>query len=479
MRFLGIGALMIYLLFSSHEGNSQSQSDSSTTIQLNRVIIIGNKRTKDWIILRELTLKEGDTTTRTELEKILDLDRKKIYNLRIFHTATIKALELPGERFDLLVEVEERWFTFPIPIFELSDRNFNEWWENYDHKLNRTNYGVRLYQYNFRGRNETIRLTTRFGFSRKFDLIYRIPYIDKKRKQGLIFELDYAEPKNLAYKTVDHKLVFLSDQKTLSKSFLASVTYTYRNSFYDTHGLTFEYEHGSIADTIQILQASPDSPPPSYYYAGKSSQWFTTLAYYFISEHRDVVAYPLNGYNFTAELRKIGLGFGEDVNRTTVFASFAYHKDIGRDFFFSNNISGYFSTPDSQPYSLYFGHGYKRQFVRGYEIYVIEGPWYTLNKSTLKKRLFNQTFRLDVLPWERFQHLPIALYLKAHADFGYVENYPYYEANNQNTQLSDKLVAGAGLGLDLVTSYDGVLRVEYTFNRLGHHGFFFHIKKEF
>jgi hypothetical protein len=386
-------------------------------------------------------------------------------------------LELPNDSFDLLVEVEERWFTFPIPIFELSDRNFNEWWENYDHKLNRTNYGLRLYQYNFRGRNETIRLTAQFGFSRKFDLIYQIPYIDKNRKQGLIFEIDYSEPKNLAYETVDHKLVFLSDRQTLRKRFTGGITYTYRKSFYETHGVNIEYEHGSVADTILTLNQENNNPP---YYAGrKSSQWFTSLTYSFVSEHRDVIAYPLNGYQFTAGIRKIGLGLGENVNVTIVSGTFAYHKDIGHNFFFSNQTVGYFSTPNDQPYSLYYGQGYRKQFVRGYEIYVIEGPWFGLNKSTLKKRLFNKVFRLEILPWEKFQHLPIALYIKAHADFGYVKNYPYYENNNQNLLLTEKLVSGVGLGLDLVTAYDGVLRVEYTYNKLGVHGIYFHIKKEF
>jgi hypothetical protein len=49
-------------------------------------------------------------------------------------------------RLILLVDVNERWYTFPVPIFELSDRNFNEWWQNYNHDFRRVNYGLRLYQ---------------------------------------------------------------------------------------------------------------------------------------------------------------------------------------------------------------------------------------------------------------------------------------------------------------------------------------------
>ena len=47
------------------------------------------------------------------------------------------------------------------------------------------------------------------------------------------------------------------------------------------------------------------------------------------------------------------------------------------------------------------------------------------------------------------------------------------------TLLSDKLLSGAGFGVDVVGSYDLVLRFEYTFNIEGQRGFFFHIKREF
>ena len=417
-------------------------------------------------------MKSGDSILRMEIPAMLVRDKNKIYNLRIFNTVNLRELELPDKSFDLLVEIEERWFTFPIPIFELSDRNFNEWWQNYDHQLNRTNYGLRWYQYNFRGRNESIRLTAQFGYTRKFDITYRIPYLDKKQKLGVIFAVNYGEPKNLAYKTVDHKLEFLSGRETLRRRLGASMTYTYRRSFYETHGLTFQYERGTIADTIQSLNSN-------YYRNGGKQQWFTAISYDFVSEHRDVIAYPLNGYLFAASIDKVGLGLGEGINQTQVLASFAYHKPVRKNLYFSNFTAFYFGTPETQPYALYFGQGYQNRFVRGYEIYVIEGRYYGLNKSTLKTRLFQRTYKLSFLPWEQFHHLPVGLYFKVHADFGYTRNYNYYKDLNQNTFLTNKLIAGAGAGFDLISSYDAVFRFEYTVNREGAHGFFFNLKKEF
>src|SRR6267142_5477410 len=124
--------------------------DSSRVLTVNRIIIIGNKVTKEWIISRELTLKTGDTISLKRLKHELLWDKRKIYNLRLFHTVSVRSLELSNNVIDLLVEVAERWYTFPIPIFELSDRNFSEWWQNYNHDLSRINYGVNLTRYNFR-----------------------------------------------------------------------------------------------------------------------------------------------------------------------------------------------------------------------------------------------------------------------------------------------------------------------------------------
>lgn len=481
MRWLPIAFVFINLFVGAVYGQDQDSTqtsdqsltqliDSTEVLRFSRAIIIGNKKTLDQIILRELTLKPGDTASRIGLKKILQLDKIKIYNLRIFTAVNLRVLDLPDKTFELLIEVEERWFYFPVPIFELSDRNFNEWWQNYDHKFNRVNYGLRWYQYNFRGRNEYLRLTAQFGFSRKFDITYRIPYIDKKQKQGLIFDLSYAEPKNLACCTQDHKLVFVSGRETLRKRLAFSVTYTFRKSFYETHGFSFDFSNGSIADTIF-------SRNPNYYANEKVKQQVSGISYQFSSEHRDVIAYPLNGYQLSGSIRQLGL-WGKP-SQTIMTGSVAYHKGLGRNFFFSNLTSGYFATPNNQPYSFFYGLGYNKFFVRGYEIYVIEGPMYALTKTTLKKRIFSRTYRLDDLPWEQFQLLPIAVYLKAYADLGYVKNYPSYESQFQNTQLSNKMIAGVGLGLDLVTSYDSAFRLEYTMNRAGDHGFFFHLKKEF
>ncbi|MEQ8303641.1 MAG: POTRA domain-containing protein [Cyclobacteriaceae bacterium] len=451
---------------------SYTDTTQSKLVDVNRILIVGNKKTLDRIILRELTLKPGDTVRTQLLPTILSQDENKIYNLRLFNTVEVRSIAISDSQIDLLVEVTERWYLFPVPIFELSDRNFNEWWQTYNHDLRRVNYGVRLYKYNFRGRNETLRLTAQFGFSRRFDLAYSIPNLDKKQKQGLSFLFSYAQPKNLSYFTNDHSLEFLKSQSVLRTSRVFGITYTYRKSFYDRHSIGIEYRNSDVADTVAFLN-------PNYYSGGQTHQEFEALTYSFNSEHRDVVAYPLKGQYSNIYLKKIGLGISSDVDQFEINLIHARYLDLNHGYYFSNFTSLYLSTPESQPYSLYNALGYRRQFLRGYEVSLIEGSRFFLNKSTIKKKIFSKGWHFSSPLGEQFSYFPLAIYLKGYADVGYVENFPLYEEMAINNRLSNRFLIGVGGGIDVVTWYDTVLRFEYSFTREGNRGFFFNIKKEF
>lgn len=448
----------------------QLPSDSTELLRLGRIIVSGNHVTQQRIIERELTLKPGDTIRQYQLGTALKSDRRRLYNLRLFNDIDITPLLTGDGNLDLLVEVQERWYTYPVPIFELSDRNFNEWWQNYRHDLSRVNYGLRLFQYNFRGRNETLRFTARFGFSKRIDLYYNIPNLTRNQKSGLLLEFIWARPNNLAYRTTDHVLTFLRDDQSLRKHLDANVTYTYRPSFYETHSFAVGYKATSVADTIFTLNPA--------YLDGRTSQRYPSLSYLFVSEHRDVIAYPLRGYQITAGISHAGLGVNKYINLATISASFAGHKAWTDNLFFSWYSTLSMTTPQRQPYNLYQAIGLRRQYLRGYEIYVIEGPLYSLNKATIKTRLFHRELESG-LPFEQFRKLPLSVYLKVFADGGVVENYPSYSEAGLNQRLTGKPLAGYGFGVDVVGYYDSVFRIEYTFTNQATRGVFLHIRKEF
>lgn len=454
------------------QGKNAAPRDSTARfVRINRIFILGNRTTKERIILRELTLRQGDVIYSSDLPNILDQDRKKLINTRLFNTVNIRTLELEKDQFDLLVDLKERWYTFPVPVFELSDRNFNEWWQNYNHDFKRVNYGLRLYRYNMRGRNETLRFHAQFGYVKRFELYYRVPNLDREQKHGLAFDFDFTEAKNVAVRTNDHKLEYLESPEIIRRTSGGGISYQFRNSFYKTHALKLDFRTIQIADTI--FKENPN------YLGGEAvtRQQTSSIGYHFTSDRRDYIGYPLHGHYFYVNLVKTGIFPNDDINKLENNLTFVKFFDLKRNFNLVSTTIGYLSWPDKDlPYFNYGALGYRKQFIQGYEIYVIEGPAYFVNKLTLRKRLLSRIYHFNLMPAEQFRHVPFAIYLKTYGNIGYVKNYENYEAGNR---LTNRLLSSIGGGLDIVTSYDMVFRVEYTFNSEGEAGFFLHLKKEF
>ncbi len=307
-------------------------ADTSVLITINRVLILGNKITRDFIIQRELTLKPGDTVRLQQIPLILEKDNEN-------GTA------------DILVEVSERWYTFPVPILELADRNFNEWWQNYNHDLKRLNYGLKLYQYNVRGRNETLLLTAKFGFTKVFRVSYRMPYLDKKRKQGLIFDFNYDERNNIAYRTIDNILTYARADEKFKVTRSASITYTYRNSFYHYHGFSLETIKNQISDSLVQLN-------PEYYGSDViKTQNTTALSYQYVYEKRDFITYPLTGSYFSASIRHQGILKSDDLIKTDLNAGYSKYVHLGKKYYLSNYTNAYVSFQTHIPYGSYSALG--------------------------------------------------------------------------------------------------------------------------
>ncbi len=68
---------------------SSSGLDSSRKLHLQNIIIKGNKKTKDYIILREMTLKEGDYVFTSNLNFVLEKSKEFIYNTTLFEKVTL------------------------------------------------------------------------------------------------------------------------------------------------------------------------------------------------------------------------------------------------------------------------------------------------------------------------------------------------------------------------------------------------------
>jgi outer membrane protein assembly factor BamA len=441
-------------------------------VQIVDIDIVGNKKTREYVIRREMAVHEGQVVSMEDLNDILALDRKRISNTRLFLTVDIKVIPLDGKYVKILVDVQERWYVVPVPIFQIADRNFNDWWTNQKRDLSRVNYGLKFNHYNFMGRAERVGLTAQFGYTKSFKVNYYLPYIDKTRKNGLGLSFLYFDNNNLALQTINHKRVFLNDEEQeLRKTYAAGLTFTRRSTFYTTHSVNLSFYSNTVADTVITLN-------PEYLPAESNNNLsYFTLSYGINRDLRDNVSFPLRGFRFQAWATKTGLGIFNQANIFEVSALFDYYKPITKKLFAGNLFHTRLSVPDKQPYYLLTGLGYGSKFIRGMELYVLEGQHHFLNKTDLKYQLVKHTINLEkILPWDQFSKVPIGIYPKIFFDAGYVVM-PNPQPNNDF--LVNKPIWGTGVGLDIVSFYDMVIQLEYSMNSRLERGFFINVNRGF
>lgn len=440
------------------------QNTADSVFVIGKITIQGNEQTKSHIILRELAFKTGDTLTISQLQLLRARGMRQIFNLKLFTSVNIEI----GERDSLnatpiTIYLKERWYLFVVPILEVGDRNFNQWWIS--KRLDRLNYGVSITRFNVRGRNETIRVNLQSGFTRKASVDYTFPYINKKLTIGAALNFTYSDNKEVWYTTTNNKLQFYRNpDHVLYRRYKSGIEFTYRKKIYSTHAAGTEFNNLWVADTVAKAELNPN------FFGNSSTRQTSFYTYYrYVYDIRDFRPYPLNGFLLYAEAGN----YAFTTKQGAIFDFFVggeYYKKINTRNYLNVGMYGKYSTTDNQPYNLYkaFGYGY---FVRGFEYYVVDGQHFALAKINYRYNVLKQKqISLNTTKLKKFRTIPFAAYLKLYYDAGYVRN-PRATADNS---FANSYLGGIGAGIDLVTYYDRVFMFEYSFNNKGQSGLFLH-----
>jgi outer membrane protein assembly factor BamA len=439
--------------------------DSSITIH--SITFQGNKITHQNILRREIEFKEGDTLSTSELTKRLAQSKLNLLNTSLFNFVTIDTTFHEGNSaIDVHVAVIERWYTWIGLIAELADRNLNTWWENRD--FSRINVGLRVSRNNFRGRMEQLRVAFQVGPSQKLSLFYEMPYINRQKTLGLIFNAGYSRQHEVGYITQNDKFVYTKSDKFLRQDLEISAALRLRPNLMQTHQFGIQYNEYNFADSLLAKN-------PFYSFGNDKHLGYFSFVYQFKADHRDIHYYPLKGWYFDVVANQSGFGLlpGAAGSIWSLSPSFRYYQPLSSRFNCSAGVSAKVSSKADQPYFYQKGLGYSRDFVRGYEYYVIDGKHYFLLKSNLKFALIQpHNLQFGFIPSEKFSKLHYAVYVNIFADAGYVsgteQNIIYHNL------LPGSILRGIGAGVDLVTYYDKVMRLEYTVNGWGESGIFIH-----
>lgn len=419
----------------------------------------GNKVTKENIILREMNIAPGDSILAEEIEMVLEFNKRRILNIQLFSRVEYCIENWDEGGIDIEYTVNEILFWLPKPIFSLADRNFNVWWVDNNRRLDRINIGLELSRINFRGRNETLVMMAQVGYNKDFNLSYRIPYIDKKLRHGLYAGVSYSTGREINHKTEKDKQAFYRNEQYPYQYFQARLATTYRKSYAAVHELRLSYNRYSI--TSDLYNANPE------FLGGRTRLNYFELKYDFRFNNTDVRVYPTNGIDLEAFASKKGLGIDKDVNQLLLYSGISYYKKLSNHLSTALVFRGRLAFGGPQPYIFQKALGYKSDYVRGYEYYVMDGSHYGLFRTNLRYKIIDRVIHQNII--KLMKYIPLRVYAKAYDDLGYVVNeYP------NKGKLTNKLLNGYGVGIDLIISYYAKFRIEYSFNHLRQNGLFLH-----
>jgi len=444
---------------------AQTASDSSLVVVAD-ITINGNKKTKPFIIEREIPFKQGDYILRNELEKKLVLARQQVMNTSLFTRVDIYVQSQQGSLVFVNVDVKERWYLFPLPYFKLVDRNFNQWWVEQKASLDRVNYGIKFDQKNVSGRNDKLSVYLIGGYSRQVALKYEQPFATRSLKSGYSGAFNFSRQRELNYGTELNKQAFYKQDDFVMQNIRGEVAYLYRPAIKTRHIFKVGYVKNNVSDTILCLN-------PHYYptNAGTSISYaeFSYTMQYFNTDYN---AYPSKG--FIGDVTILKRGLNKEINLTQLQYHTNYTVPVFSKTFLNLQSAGILKLPFDQPYYNQQLFGYGDAYLRGLEYYVIDGVAGIMGRATVRREIFSMMLKSPSDSKKEIA-IPFRFFIKAGGDMGYV-----YSRTPGNSLLGNKLLYTECLGLDmLIPSYDVVFRFEYSFNQLGESGFFFHVRSDF
>ena len=446
-------------------------NNNKSKVLINKINIKGNKKTNRNIITRELSFEEGQEFKKENILLIIKEDERKIVNTNLFNEVNINILpssitSKSLEIVDINIEVIESFYWIPSVLFELSDRNFNDWWENFNHDLSRINYGLGLTQYNFTGNADQLELSFRLGFIKEFFGSYFLPYISQKQKGGIKFKMNYIDYDHLEYNTENYIPQFYKSKNSLKKHYITSLEYSHRESFYNYHYFQLEYNNINMNDSIFKLN-------DNYFINNSDTKLdYLTLSYEFDRDFRDFKNYPLNGFRFNIKIEKNGLGISSNINKLKIRLYYSKYIKLKNKYFYSFNISSVISS-NNQPYILY-ENTYN---LRGYEKYLIHGKSNIIFKNTFKKNILSKNIsRNNQDYFKRIKNIPFKIYAKIFFDSGSIWK---YSNTNINLDLNNNYLYSVGFGIDIVTIKNISLSSEISRNNQKNYNVSFKVGADF
>jgi outer membrane protein assembly factor BamA len=447
----------------------RAQTDT-TLLTVERIDVIGHKYTRNSFIFREINLKPGEKIRAYDLPLVLERNELRLLNSKVFNQVEITADQYhDGNKISLCIEGNEPRYTDFVPLIELADRNFNVWWRDYELSPRRVNVGGYLKHNNLTGQGDPIWVLLQFGYTNKYEVIYRLPFANRAKTIGFEAQFLFSRSKEVNYGSRENRQLFYfnPDQFQYFRR-RAILQASYKPQNLDALLFRLEYHFNNITDTVA------SELNPEFFGDGKTQQQYAAAAVSYERDARDIKPYPLRGSLFRLELKQSGIPFRDDLNLSTVSSTYRRYYSYTPKLSYEADLSGRVTTFRKRPpFVNYRALGFFDHYVRGYEFYVMDGLDFALIKQSVRYRIWRKPLIAPkgTVLIKGFREHPLRAYLATSVDLGFV-NDPYLRAVNQ---LNNRPLLGYGIGVDFVYRYNTIVRLEISRNDLGQTGYYVHI----
>lgn len=431
-------------------------------VRIRNIQIQGNSKTKNYIILREIPYHVGDQIHKDSLILLNTLSQQQLFNTALFLSTKVASIyPVIGDStiVDIDIHVKERWYFLPRPYFKWVDRNFSQWWNEQNRSLKRVNYGINLSQNNATGNNDKLVLGFIGGYTQQNIIRYQLPFFDKKLKFGLGGGWQNYNQKEINYKTEKDKQVFIHTIESVRKGYRANLNLLYRPNLFERYALQIGHGKEALSDSGFLVQ-------PKFLPNLSKTFDYTDFTLSFTKIAFDYNAYPTkgSGTEFIAFQR-----FSKNASLTSLqLRKLKAHSFSKQNFiFFESNSIVKFLPNDNYLDSRLLGYGNFQ--VNGLEYYVVEGNAASILETSFHHSLGSITiknpFTQKFLPEVKYD-----FWIRIFSNLGYV----YSDQSQSTNKLSNTLIRTAGIGLDVISIYDFVLKIDYSMNQLGDKGVYLH-----
>lgn len=444
--------------------------NDSTFVTIKEMKVEGNKRTKDRIVFRESKLHKGDKIRLSQLHQEFTQSKQNLANTTLFNDIEIFINKWSNDNeIDIVFQVKERWYIYPLPRIILSGITVNEWKNNFNANPKRLTYGADVYHYNLRGRGDRLKATFYTGFQKKYGVEYAISSIDKNENWGASLEASYALDKGGTYNTENNQYsAILTENDNVFEDTRVSVGAIHGKNVVNTQGVQLGYASVNVSDTLLMLN-------PFFFDGGIQNRKSILAAIVINHENRDLSEYATKGnfYNIRLNYERV-----LESPQNVFIGRFKYnhYQPISNKMYVSGSI--YAQSILDQEKSFYTRiqtARNSRNNTRGFDLYRILPEHFVGFKSEFRYSLLNKKIKdIPILP-KAFEPVHFRVMPKVFLDAGRGFTNEFLETN----ELDNQFLASYGVGLDVVSIYNMPIIFELSKNNINETRFNIGLGKSF